>query len=205
MINWRNWFWTVNFVKSIPNPNASNNLICPWVRRYLYMHRQNLWQTYFTWGIILLTYCGLDKQVSSCVQAIINDWAACGNSLQAIFFRIWLVINFNFCQWTMLYCRIFYRYDERICCQSHYELPILPITQWIGWKVCTNYQELVLQGRGKRSVHTDVLADGMQMHYKMDKLQMAVQKVKVSETRLHKALSWELDKRWEAMVQGSKW
>ena len=35
---------------------------------------------------------------------------------------------------------------------------------------------------------TDVLADAMQMCYKMDELQMAVQKVKVSETRLHKAL-----------------
>ena len=30
---------------------------------------------------------------------------------------------------------------------------------------------------------TDVLANGVQMHYKMDKLQMAVLKVKVSETR----------------------
>ena len=55
------------------------------------------------------------------------------------------------------------------------------------------------------NAHTGVPVDGMQMCYKMDKLQMAVQKVKVSETRLHKALRWELDKRWKVMAWWFKW
>ena len=48
---------------------------------------------------------------------------------------------------------VFYKYDERVWCQSHYKLPTLSAIQWIGRKVCPNCQELVLQGkrRGQRS------------------------------------------------------
>ena len=57
-------------------------------------------------------------------------------------------------QWTMLHCRNFYKYDERLWCQSHYKLPTPSTIKWIGKKVFPNCQDPVLQGkrRGQRSI-----------------------------------------------------
>ena len=49
---------------------------------------------------------------------------------------------FGFWKWTLLHHRNFYKYDERVWCQSHYNLSTLSVIQWIGRKVCPICQEL---------------------------------------------------------------
>ena len=105
------------------------------------------------WGSILSTNCGLHKQVSCCVQAIIQDRTACCKSVQADIIWVQMTRYFGFWQWTMLPSRNFYKYGERVWCQSYYKLSTLSAIQCFGKNVCPNCQELVLQGkrRGKRS------------------------------------------------------
>ena len=103
---------------------------------------------------ILSIDCGLYKQISSGVQAIFHNLTTCCKQVQADIFWIWLARNFNFCQWTLLYCRWFQQCNKCIPCQSYHMLTSLPTIQWTCWKVCTDYEKPILQGkrRGERSI-----------------------------------------------------
>ena len=73
------------------------------------------------WGSILSTDCGLYKQVSCCMQAIIHDRTTCCKSVQADILWVWLARHFSFWQWTMLHSRNFYKQDDRhITSSPHY-------------------------------------------------------------------------------------
>ena len=111
------------------------------------------------WGCILSIDCGLYKLISSDAQAIFHDWTTCCKPVQANIFWIWVARNFNFWQWTLLYCRCFYQCNECIPCQSYHKLTPLPTIQWTCWKVCTDFKKLILHNKRRRERCIQVLND----------------------------------------------
>ena len=55
--------------------------------------------------------------------------------MQANLFWIWLARNFNFWEWTLLYCGCFYQCNECILFQWYHKLTLLPTIQSTCWNV----------------------------------------------------------------------